>query len=973
MSAPKPHPVSIVGLTLAALLTIASSAFAIGFLPPIPIPLGNSTNFAHAVKTADLNHDGLRDIVVVDWVSNVLDVILALPGGGFGPVVRIPSANAPYSVELVDLNGDAHLDAITGNRAGSSVSVFLGDGSGGFLPRTDFPVPAEVSIAAVGDMNGDGRFDVVAAADLRICLLAGDGAGHLAAPVSTILGGSLSDSQVWGLALGDLDQDGDLDVVTNYHGPLVELLNSGSGTFTRQDVGSSIGSRALAIADITGDGRADVIATSDFNDGIIVFSGDGSGGLVQGPVIPTGVSPWSLGVTDLDGDGDLDVVTPNIGSNTLSILLGAGGVLGAPTTLPTALNPISVEVVDMNGDGAPDIAETGYSGTVAVRFQIPSGGTGSSSVALAALPSPAVYGQDVTLTATVTPSSATGAVTFTEGENTLGVAAVQPGGAAHVVVDHLTGGFHTLRAAYSGDANLSPSLSASVQLGVTPAPTTTTLTTSPNPAAVGGTVLSTARVQTTPPSPMDGFVIFRLDGVLWRNVLVDPAAGTAATSTSELPLGHHTIVASYEGTVNHLSSLSATVDQVVVGPEPVIVSVRDVPNDQGGRVTLKWDSPADAPGSTLISGYRIWRRAPVDGAASLRAGGVSGRYVLLEPPGATQADYWEALAQLPAERLVHYAHTASTTQDSLPGSNPFTAFFVSALTADPNVFFHSQVDSGYSVDNLAPAAPAPFHAIYTAAGNDLHWTPVRTSDLREYRIHRGTRIDFTPGPENLFAVTQDSVLHDPTPGWFIYKLAAVDEHGNTSRFLVVTPDSPVGTLASLASLDALSDRVRLRWYSPGGAGTAASLYRRELTTDWALLARLSFDGSGYLVFEDRQVEPGRRYGYRLGLPNGDQETFTAEAWTEGLASPTLEMSLVSPNPSPTGRLVVAFSLPTATAAHLELVDVSGRRVAWRDLSSVGAGRHTVTLDDASGVRAGVYLLRLSQGSVSAMRRVVVLR
>jgi hypothetical protein len=973
MSAPKRHPVSVGSVTLCALLTIASSAFAISFLPPSSIPLGNSTNFAHAVKSADLNHDGLRDIVVVDWVSNVLDVILAAPGGGFTPVVRIPSASAPYSVTLADLNGDTHLDAITGNRAGSSVSVFLGDGSGGFLPRTDYAVPALVSIAAVGDMNGDGQLDVVAAADLRICLLAGDGTGHLAAPVSTILGGSLSDGQVWGLALGDLDQDGDLDVVTNYNGPLVELLNSGTGTFTRRDFGSSIGSRALAIADITGDGRADVIATSEFNGGLIVFNGDGSGGLVQGPVIPTGEGPWSLGVSDLDGDGDLDVVTPNIGSNTLSILLGAGGVLGAPTTLPTTLNPISVEVVDMNGDGAPDVVETGYSGTVAIRFQLRSGGTGSSSVVLAALPSSAVYGQDVTLSATVTPSSATGAVTFTEGENTLGVAAVGAGGVAHLVVDRLTGGFHTLRAAYSGDAILGPSLSGSLQVEVTPAPTTTTLTTSPNPAAVGGSVLSTALVQATPPSPMDGFVIFRLDGVLWRSVLVDPATGTAVTSTSELSLGHHTIVASYEGTANHLSSLSATVDQVVVGPEPVIVSVRDVPNDQGGQLTLKWDSPADAPGSTLISGYRIWRRAPLDGSASLRAGVASGRYVLLEPPGATQADYWEAVAQLPAERLVHYAYTAGTTQDSLPGSNPFTAFFVSALTADPSVFFHSQVDSGYSVDNLAPAAPAPFHAVYTPAGNDLHWTPVRTPDLREYRIHRGTRIDFTPGPDNLFAVTQDSVLHDPTSGGFVYKLAAVDRHGNISRFLVVTPDLPVGTLASLASLDALPDRVRLRWYSAGGAGTAASLYRREPTTDWMLLARGSFDGSGYLELEDTQVEPGRRYGYRLGLPNGDEETFTAEAWTEGLASPTLEMSLVSPNPSPTGRLVVAFSLPEMAKAHLELVDVSGRRVAWRDLSSVGVGRHTVTLDEASGARAGVYLLRLWQGSASATRRVIVLR
>src|SRR5437899_415565 len=80
-------------------------------------------------------------------------------------------------------------------------------------------------------------------------------------------------------------------------------------------------------------------------------------------------------------------------------------------------------------------------------------------------------------------------------------------------------------------------------------------------------------------------------------------------------------------------------------------------------------------------------------------------------PGAgvasTTVDYWEAIATLPAEGLSGYGYPAPTTQDSMAGSNPYAAFFVTALAEYPPQFFESNVDSGYSVDNLAPPSPTP--------------------------------------------------------------------------------------------------------------------------------------------------------------------------------------------------------------------------------------------------------------------------
>jgi len=970
MSRPRFPRLGMATLVLTMTLATPVPAMAVDFQAPVILPLGNTTNFAHDLKVADINHDGHLDIVVVDWVSNMLDVLLGQAGGGWEAVTRFPTAAAPYTLELVDVNGDTHLDAVTGNRSGASVSVFLGDGSGGFGPHTDFPAPAEVSAAHVGDVTGDGKPDIVAAADLRVCVFAGDGLGGFAAPTSTVMGSDFATSQVWGLALGDLDQDGDLDVVANHFGPLVRLQNDGAGSFTRTDFGSNIRARDLSIADVTGDGKADVLASSDAQSGAIVFRGDGAGGLTQLPTVPTGVSPWMHAIADIDGDGRLDAVLPNIGSATLSILLGASGSLGFHKDIPTQLNPISVDLADLNADGALDLIETGYEGAVRIRLQVVTGGVNPSTVVLSAPPA-IIHGQSVQLTATVTPSSATGAVTFFEGTVNVGQAPVGAGGVAQLSKAGLSGGFHGFSAQYSGDDVLRPSASNTVQVEVTAAPTSTSIALSSNPSALGELLGVTATVVPSPPSPMDGIVIFRLDGTSWLSVGLDPVSGKAHVSSNSLSLGTHTLQASYEGTANHLSSFSEIIAVEIVGPEPRLVSVRDVPNDQGGRVTLKWDSPADVPGASRIKKYRIWRRAPAGFASSATAGEPAPHYVFMKAPGAAEADYWEAIADPPAEGLAHYAYTASTTQDSLPGSNPYTAFFVSAETYTTGVFFHSQVDSGYSVDNLSPPAPAPFSVVFEPSGNTLRWTPRRTPDLREYRIHRGGLIDFVPGPGNLLAVTTDSSFHDPSQGSFIYKLAAIDLHGNTSRYLTVSPDTPVGALASLAGLEVLQDRVRIRWYSSGGSGLPATLYRREATTEWQMLAQLYFDGLGYLEFDDVAVEFGRRYGYRLGIPDGDQELFTAEAWTTSPSAPALQLALVSANPSTTGRVTLALSLASEAPARLELVDVTGRRLATRNLSSLGPGRHTLTLDEAVGVRAGVYILRLSQGGASTTRRMVV--
>ena len=960
----------VAALVLALGIAFTGSARALEFQPPITIPLGNSTLFSHDLAVADLNEDGRMDIVVVDWVSNIIDVMLGTGGGAFGPISRIPSADAPYSVELVDLNGDHHLDIVSGNRSGASVSVLLGVGDGTFGARTDFTMPAQVSMASVGDMNGDGKLDIVAAADLRVVVSLGDGSGGFGAPTSTLLGSTLAAAQIWALALGDIDNDGDLDVVANYSGPLVLLKNSGTGSFTRQDSPAFLQARGLAIADVDGDGFKDVIAGGDASPGIVILRGNGSGAFNAQPYLPTGVTPSSIEIRDLDLDGRPDIITPNIGSNTLTVLRATGAATYQPREFNTGLNPISAVAADVNGDGLLDIVETGYSGNVYIRMQIATGGTGVSQTLLTTTAGSFPYGASIPLTAQISPSSATGVVRFLR-DGVVVTSITVAGGQAHYNDNSAQGGIHSYTAEYLGDGVLLASSSNSLSIEVTPAPTTTILTSSANPAAVGSLVEFQAHVTSDPPASVGGIVIFRLDGTLWQSRPVNPSTGIASAFDFTLPLGHHTIVASFEANANNLASLSTPLDQLIATQAPILVSIRDIRNDQGGKVMLKWDSPADGPSDSIADRYRIWRRASADPAVRA-AGLLSGRYQRFAQPGAAEVDYWEALAELPAEGLGHYAYSAATLQDSLPGSNPYTAYFVT-MVSRMGAFFHSEVDSGYSVDNLSPPAPGPFRASYTASGTSLHWASVPVTDLKEYRLYRGARIDFVPGPGNLFIATRDTGAVDPASQQFIYKLAAVDLHGNASRFLVVAPDAPVGTLASLESIAMVDGAVQIRWYMTGGAGTAATVYRRQQDMLWTAIAQPSFDGTGTLKYVDRDIEAGQRYGYRLGIMEGDDERFTNEAWIEPATAGLFDFALRSPNPSIDGRWSIGFVLPEERRVALDLLDVTGRVVAHQDLGTLAAGTHASSLSTARGTSAGVYTIRLSLGRETRTKRVVLVR
>lgn len=244
----------------------------------------------------------------------------------------------------------------------------------------------------------------------------------------------------------------------------------------------------------------------------------------------------------------------------------------------------------------------------------------------------------------------------------------------------------------------------------------------------------------------------------------------------------------------------------VMGGEPVPVSVKDVPNDQGGSVKVSWNaSPLDLdPASYAVASYLLFRSAPPNAAAeAVRTGRTTrsladfanarpGHAPLYVQPAGAQTYYWELIDQQSAYHLPNYGVVTPTTGDSTSLGNPRTAYMVQARNATGTQWWNAAPDSGYSVDNLAPIAPAPFTGQYASGSAALHWNPNREADLAGYRLYRGSSASFTPGPGNEVAALTDTGFTDAAGAPYVYKLSAVDVHGNESPFAALVPTGTTG-------------------------------------------------------------------------------------------------------------------------------------------------------------------------------------
>ena len=309
-----------------------------------------------------------------------------LAGGLERAVAAVPRFSAPVQMHVgmnpaqlvvADLNRDGRPDLATADYGSSTVSVLLGRGDGSFRRRTVLRTPKHPAGIAAADVDGDGRPDLVTASN--------DGSGSIRVfanrrrgrfkPTRTYASGS----RAYAVAAADVNHDGTLDLVTGNDNrrDFAVLLGTGAGRFGVAQRYRGPGVTGIALGDLNGDGNLDAVGAAS---SVVVRLGRGDG--TFGPAQPVGRrrGPFDVTVADLNGDGMLDTAAANYDDGSVSVLLGAGdGTFATDTRYPMGENPfeggeledleIGVDpdaalVADLDRDGHVDLAAPTFSGPV---------------------------------------------------------------------------------------------------------------------------------------------------------------------------------------------------------------------------------------------------------------------------------------------------------------------------------------------------------------------------------------------------------------------------------------------------------------------------------------------------------------------------------------------------------------------------------------------------------------------------------
>jgi len=292
----------------------------------------------------DFNGDGKLDLAMT--ATNPDGRLRIFQNNGdntFTSVADISVGPTPRSVAAADVDGDGDVDLMVANYGSSNVSLVLNNGDGTWAAQVSLAVATNPQVVVPADIDGDGDTDLVIGQDSNVSVLRNDGHGGFSAAVSYNANGT-------SLAVGDIDGDGDLDILGVSSSSSISLLrNNGNGTFAASQsisVGAQLSSVALADFDADGDLDVAVSFNPDYSQ-IAILKNTGTGAFGSPTVFPTyGVHPSPIFAGDFDGDGDADLAM-------LSYTIGSGFVTVMSNATPSAApRPQANFVLDRLGTGS---------------------------------------------------------------------------------------------------------------------------------------------------------------------------------------------------------------------------------------------------------------------------------------------------------------------------------------------------------------------------------------------------------------------------------------------------------------------------------------------------------------------------------------------------------------------------------------------------------------------------------------------
>ena len=352
------------------------------FAAPVTVSL-SIVDIRPGIAVRDMDGDSRMDVVTIQQNSGQL---VLLPGQGDGTFQAprfFATSGLPTGLAVADLNNDGHPDVVTAHRFAQVVSVMLSDGAGGFLPGVDYGVGGpSFGGFVVADLTSDGFLDIAAGVGGSVALLVGNGAGQF---VPGSLTGA-SATSITAIAAGDLDGDTSMDIVTtHFNGTVAVLFGDGTGQFPRSaHYALASFPVSVEVGDLNGDGKPDVaLIDSEGGDAVTVALNDGSGVLMPGIPYFSGdpnhpevrYRPAVVRIADLTGDGRPDLVTANdprsVALRSVSMLNGTGsGAFRSAQRSPFKVaGSVRVAAGDLNGDGLLDVATSNSLGVTVLMNQ----------------------------------------------------------------------------------------------------------------------------------------------------------------------------------------------------------------------------------------------------------------------------------------------------------------------------------------------------------------------------------------------------------------------------------------------------------------------------------------------------------------------------------------------------------------------------------------------------------------------------